>query len=165
MENSEIKCADLKTLEWNFPEQGRKIDLVLKPMPAKNGVPQYWQLNEAGNLDPSEAFGNMDFKIKSGQGALTLNVTLDSSEFGVDDLQFMDFESCKQLDGIIPLSPDFRHQFRTRVKNNSGGKELKIKIWDVEEVADDFSFLWFCYSPSLNVHFVSGDPNALIDPL
>jgi len=164
MENSEIKCADLPTLDWDFPEQGRKIKLVLKPMPARNGVPQYWQLTEEGNQNPSEAFGNMNFKIKKDTGALTLKVTLDTSEFGVEDLQFVDFDSHKQLDGIIALSPDFKHQFRTRVKPGSDGKVLKIKVWDVEDVADDFSFLWFCYSPSLDAHFVSGDPKAQLEP-
>ncbi|WP_406828263.1 hypothetical protein [Microbulbifer sp. ARAS458-1] len=165
MTSAEQKCADLNTLNWNFPEDGRKIKLVLKPKPAANGIPQYWQLNEVGNLSPDEAFGNMDFKIKRDEGALTLIVTLDTSEFGIDDLQFTDLSGRGQMDGIVALTPNFKHQFRSRVKKGSDGKTLRIKIWDVEEVPDDFSFLWFCYSPSLDAHFVSGDPRTRIEPL
>ncbi|WP_105103089.1 hypothetical protein [Microbulbifer pacificus] len=164
MISAEQKCEDMKVLEWNFPEDGREINLVLKPKPADaRGVPTYWQLNEAGNPGEAEAYGNMDFKIKSGAGFLTLNVTLDPSEFGFADLEFVDFPGLLQADGIVPLTQGFRHQFYSRVVS-ADKRQLKIKITDLDMVPDNFAFLWFCYSPSADAHFVSGDPKAVLTP-
>lgn len=164
MDSTEQKCADMKVLEWNFPEDGREINLILKPKPAnEQGIPSYWQLNEAGNPGEAEAYGNMNFKFKCGKGFLTLNVTLDPSEFGIDDLQFFDFPGLLQADGVIPLTRGFRHQFHSRVVS-ADKRTLKIRIRDDDMIPDEFAFLWFCYSPSADAHFVSGDPKARLVP-
>ncbi|BBM01895.1 hypothetical protein [Microbulbifer sp. GL-2] len=154
-------CADLPVLECEVPKEGLKLDLVLRPREPKDGELQYWPLFNAAN--PEEHFGNMRFKIQKG-GVATLNVTLDLSEVSGRELEFARCHFHK-LDGIIALTPDFRHQFRARAKRVEGEyTKLIIRIKDKAKIPDNFSFLWMCVDPETGMHFVSGDPDAVIDP-
>jgi len=154
-------CDELPVLECDVPEEGLKLDLVLRPVEPVDGAPQYWPLYNAGN--PEEHFGNMLFRI-AGKGVVTLKITLDLSAVPGRDLEFT---RCRRgnLDGIIALSPDFRHQFKSRAKSVDGEyTKLVIKIRDKEHIPDNFSFLWLCEDSETGMHFVSGDPNAKIEP-
>ncbi|WP_299579724.1 hypothetical protein [uncultured Microbulbifer sp.] len=156
-------CADLPVLECEVPKEGLKLDLVLRPREQKDGEPQYWPLFNADN--PEEHFGNMRFNIRKG-GVATLKITLDLSEVSGRDLEFVRYRQNHKLDGIIALSPDFRHQFRARAKEVDGDfTKLVIKIADKELIPDNFSFLWMCVDAETGMHFVSGDPYAVVSPL
>ncbi|GAA5443347.1 hypothetical protein Misp06_01523 [Microbulbifer sp. NBRC 101763] len=158
-----VACADLPVLECEVPKEGLKLDLVLRPREQKDGEPQYWPLYNAAN--PEEHFGNMRFKIYKG-GVLTLKVSLDLSEVPGRELEFVRYQQNHKLDGIIALSPDFRHQFRARAKEVDGDyTKLVIKIKDKDRIPDRFNFLWMCVDPETGMHFVSGDPEAGIDPV
>lgn len=155
-------CADLPVLECEVPKEGLKLDLVLRPREQKDGEPQYWPLFNAAN--PEEHFGNMLFKIHKG-GVVTLRVSLDLSEVPGRELEFVRYKQSHKLDGIIALSPDFRHQFRARAREVDGEyTKLVIKIKDKERIPDRFNFLWMCVDPETGMHFVSGDPTAGVDP-
>ncbi|WP_299948701.1 hypothetical protein [uncultured Microbulbifer sp.] len=154
-------CADLPVLECEVPKEGLKLDLVLRPREPVGGELQYWPLFNAAN--PEEHFGNMRFKIRKG-GVVTLKITLDLSEVPCRELEFARCHHHK-LDGIIALSPDFRHQFRARARAVDGEyTKLVIKIRDKQHIPDNFSFLWMCVDPETGMHFVSGDPRAVVDP-
>ncbi|MFA0811707.1 hypothetical protein [Microbulbifer epialgicus] len=156
-------CADLPVLECEVPKEGLKLDLVLQPREQKNGEPQYWPLFNADN--PEEHFGNMHFNLHEG-GELTLKISLDLSEVFGRELEFVCYRQNYKLDGIIALSPDFRHQFRSRAKEVDGDyTKLVIKVKDKERIPDNFSFLWMCVDAETGMHFVSGDPNAVINPV
>ncbi|WP_444925938.1 hypothetical protein ACJJI4_17455 [Microbulbifer sp. TRSA002] len=158
-----VNCADLPKLECEVPKEGMTLDLVLQPKEQAGGETQYWPLFNADN--PEEHFGNMSFTIAQG-GVLTLNVTLDSSEVPGRELEFVRYRQNYKLDGIIALSPDFRHQFRARAKNEDGDyTSLVIKIKDKQEIPDVFSFLWMCVDVETGMHFVSGDPHAEVNPV
>ncbi|MCO1333574.1 hypothetical protein MO867_04390 [Microbulbifer sp. OS29] len=158
-----VNCADLPKLECEVPKEGLTLDLVLQPKEQVGGESQYWPLFNADN--PEERFGNMHFSIAQG-GVLTLKITLDLSEVPGRELEFVRYHQNHKLDGIIALSPDFRHQFRARAKEVDGDyTKLVIKIKDKESIPDNFSFLWMCVDVETGMHFVSGDPEAVINPL
>ncbi|WP_444896068.1 hypothetical protein [Microbulbifer sp. SSSA005] len=157
-----VNCADLPVLDVKVPKEGLKLDLVLQPKEQEDGKPQYWPLFNAVN--PEEHFGNMHFKIHK-RAVLTLEVTLDLSQVPGRELEFVRYRQNHKLDGLIALSPDFRHQFRARAKEVDGEfTKLIIKIRDREDIPDNFSFLWMCVDAETGAHFVSGDPEAQVDP-
>lgn len=154
-------CDDLPVLECDVPKEGIELDLVLQPREPVNGEPQYWPLYNADN--PGEHFGNMHFKI-TGKGVVTLKVTLDLSAVPSRDLEFAHC-SRGNLDGIVALTPDFRHQFKSRTGLVDGEfTKLVIKIRDKEHIPDNFSFLWICEETETGMHFVSGDPKVAVQP-
>ncbi|AMX03285.1 hypothetical protein A3224_12475 [Microbulbifer thermotolerans] len=146
-------------MECDVPKEGLKLDLVLQPREPVDGKPLYWPLYNADN--PDEHFGNMQFNFK-GKGVLTLKITLDQTEVPGRDLEFARFRR-RKLDGIIALSPDFRHQFRSRARSVDGDyTKLVIKIRDKAHIPDNFSFLWICEDVETGMHFVSGDPKVAV---
>ncbi|WP_444907245.1 hypothetical protein ACJJIR_02695 [Microbulbifer sp. SSSA008] len=157
-----VNCADLPKLECEVPKEGLTLDLVLRPKEQVGGQTQYWPLFNADN--PEEHFGNMHFKLDKG-AVLTLKVSLDLSDVKGRELEFVRYSQNHKLDGLIALSPDFRHQFRARAKEVDGEfTKLVIKIKDKAEIPDRFNFLWMCVDQETGMHFVSGDPEAVIDP-
>lgn len=157
------KCDELPVLDIEVPGCGKSLDLVLKPLnPGDDGKPQYWPLFNQDS--PDEHFGNMRFRFCGERGLVKLNITLDLSEVPGRELEF---SHCWRngLDGIIALSPDFKHQFWARARwTPQGYTKLVIWIRDREEIPDNFSFLWLCEDVESGMHFVSGDPQAQIDP-
>lgn len=155
-------CDELPVLDCEVPREGLTLDLKLKPVNPVNGEPQYWPLYNESN--PDEHFGNMRFRFCGNRGLVKLTITLDLSEVPGRELEF---SNCGRgrLDGIIALSPDFRHQFWSRARRVRG-EYTKLVIWmrDREEIPDNFSFLWLCEDVETGMHFVSGDPDARLEP-
>ncbi|WP_323845444.1 hypothetical protein [Microbulbifer magnicolonia] len=159
-------CSTLPVFEVALPEGDNKAsyDLVLKPVPADDGVDQYWPLYH--EADEGEQFGNMLFKFNGKNGKFTLNISLDLSE--VAGAKFVD--NSGNLDGIVGLSPNFKHEFKSKVVSGSNGTQLEITIKnkdkkkDPDPSKDAFSFLWLCESATIGGQFKSGDPEAHIEP-
>ncbi|MCQ3828951.1 hypothetical protein HXX02_05810 [Microbulbifer elongatus] len=155
-------CDSLPELVVDVPAEGMEIDMMLRPVEPENGTAQYWPFYEKCN--PNELFGNMDFKFGGRGGKVVINLTLDLSAVPGRDLEFA-LSTNRKLDGILALSPDFKHQFKTTAKRVNGRyTELKIVIKDKENKPDNFNFLWLCEAVDGGMHFVSGDPRALIEP-
>ncbi|WP_231758318.1 hypothetical protein [Microbulbifer elongatus] len=156
-------CDSLPELVVDVPAEGIEIDMMLRPVEPENGTAQYWPFYEKCN--PNELFGNMDFKFGGRGGKLVINLTLDLSAVPGRDLEFA-LSTNRKLDGILALSPDFKHQFKTTAKRVNGRyTELKIVIKDKENKPDNFKFLWLCEAVDGGMHFVSGDPRAKLEPL
>ncbi|WP_444918209.1 hypothetical protein [Microbulbifer sp. JMSA003] len=158
-------CAERPLLNLEVPKEGLTVELMLQPQEQVDKEAQYWPLFNAGNDSEEEYFGNWNINIQSG-GVLTLKVTLDLSKVPGRNLEFVRYRQNHKLDGLIALTPDFRHQFRARAKEVEGEyTTLIIKIKDKEEIPDNFAFLWMCVDADTGMHFVSGDPEAAINPV
>ena len=157
-------CADKPTFVADL-NVSDTFSLTLKPVAAIDGEDQYWPLYNAAS--PGEEFGNMLFKFNGKNGTFTLNITLDTSE--VADATFVD--NSGNLDGVVGLSPNFKHEFKSKVDKKSGATQLEITIKnkdnkrDEDAIKDIFSFLWLCQSPAMSGQFKSGDPDAQVEPL
>ncbi|WP_153039115.1 hypothetical protein [Microbulbifer sp. Q7] len=154
-------CGSLPVLDVVVPEEGIEFSMVLQPVPPKDGASQYWPLFEVSN--PNELFGNMKFHFRENSGVVKINLTLDVSKVPGRDLEFA-ISTSRKLDGLLALSPDFRHQFIARAKRVDGRyTKLKITIKDKEHIQDNFSFLWLCETVDGGMHYVSGDPDIQVD--
>ncbi|MFC6978143.1 hypothetical protein [Microbulbifer taiwanensis] len=106
----------------------------------------------------------MRFRFGGNRGLVKLTITLDLSAVPGRELEF---SNCGRgrLDGIIALSPDFRHQFWSRARRVRG-EYTKLVIWirDREDIPDNFAFLWLCEDVDTGMHFVSGDPMVRYEP-
>jgi hypothetical protein len=155
-------CSELPVLDCEVPKEGLQLALTLKPVEAVNGAAQYWPLFNADN--PGEQFGNLCFHFGGNKGKVTLKVTLDLSAVPGRDLEFSRSRN-GNLDGLVALSPDFRHQFKAKARRVNGKyTELEIRIRDKIEIPDNFAFLWFCEDVDTGMHFISGDPKIVVDP-
>lgn len=156
-------CDSLPVLDVQVPAEGIEIDMMLRPVEPKDGVPQYWPFYEKCN--PNELFGNMKFHFGGLGGKVIIKLKLDFSAVPGRDLEFA-LSTSRKLDGILALSSDFKHQFMTTAKRVDGRyTELKIVIKDKDNKPDNFKFLWLCESVDGGMHFVSGDPQAQYEPL
>ncbi|WP_299595339.1 hypothetical protein [uncultured Microbulbifer sp.] len=156
-------CDTLPVLDIQVPAEGVEIDMMLRPVEPEDGVAQYWPFYEACN--PNELFGNMDFHFGGRGGKVKIKLTLDLSAVPERDLEFA-LSTGRKLDGLLALSPDFKHQFKANAKRVDGRyTQLNITVKDQDDKPDNFSFYWLCESVDGGMHFVSGDPNAKIDPL
>ncbi|WP_444934199.1 hypothetical protein [Microbulbifer sp. JTAC008] len=156
------ECDKKLPLDLEVPKEGMTLDLVLRPQEQKNNEPVYWPLHIEGT--PGEEFGNMHFKIHR-KAELILRVKLDLSDVPGRELEFVRYRQGHKLDGLIALTPDFRHQFRARAREVDGDyTQLIIRIKDRADIQDRFNFLWMCVDPETGMHFVSGDPQAVVDP-
>ncbi|AQQ66759.1 hypothetical protein Mag101_03220 [Microbulbifer agarilyticus] len=155
-------CDSLPSLDIQVPADDIDISMVLRPVEPVDGVPQYWPFYEADN--PEELFGNMDFHFGGRGGKVKIKLTLDLSSVPGRDIEFA-LSTSRKLDGILALSPDFKHQFKTTAQRINGRyTELSIVVKDKEHIPDNFSFLWLCETVGEGMHFVSGDPRIIIIP-
>lgn len=160
-------CSQLPEFvgELTGDEKSATYDLTLKPVPAVEGVAQYWPLYNAAN--EGEEFGNMLFKFNKKSGTFTLTISLDLTE--IADAKFVD--NSGNLDGIDGLTTDFKHEFKSKIVAGSNGSQLEVTIKnkdnqkDPDPSKDIFSFLWLCESAVIGGQFKSGDPKAKIDPI
>ncbi|WP_226663591.1 hypothetical protein [Microbulbifer aggregans] len=160
--NAANVCDSLPVLDIQVPADTLELNMVLRPVEPVNGEPQYWPLFEQNN--PEEHFGNMDFHFGGRGGKVKIKLTLDLSAVPGRDLEFTRSTS-RKADGLLALTPDFKHQFTAKAKRVDGKyTQLVITVKDKETQPDNFAFYWLCETVDGGMHFVSGDPNARIEP-
>ncbi|MCH9691899.1 MAG: hypothetical protein K0U59_07540 [Gammaproteobacteria bacterium] len=161
-EEVQKNCDQLPVLQWQVPKNGLELNMILRPEEAVKGVAQYWPFYLENN--PGEEFGHMAFRFGGRGGKVSITLTLDLSAVPGRDLEFCRSTN-RNLDGLLALSPDFKHQFRAKAKRiDAKYTQLNIFIKDNAKIPDKFSFLWLCESVDTGMHFVSGDPGVHLDP-